>query len=335
MFYHEVAFFHGVTETTWERRLSPLAELDHLDVNHRIYFLNFLERPIVERHGQVEGLYIVDNRGTLLVRCDLILLKINFEIWQSFYNEQMDKIIKNLDYNAITEILKNSTNRIIDNPVIIGDPYVWNYYHFTYDFLSKASLCGHYPSCPVLCPMAVLANPTQRAMLERHVAPHRLVPIILPMLVNNPIIGYSSFSERNIDIRRRTLGTRPAGRRRIHIRRRRRAPTNAAGLEALLARYGFETVDFEGSSFDDQLNMLQGAGMIVAAHGANLVNTSFIDGPVTLVELFSSDHISPDYFFIANHLGNRYHPIIGRPDGDNENFKVPLDQLTAVIERNL
>ena len=65
----------------------------------------------------------------------------------------------------------------------------------------------------------------------------------------------------------------------------------AAGPEFLdlLARYGFETVDFGSGehTIEQQVEMLSGAEVVLAPHGAGLTNLTYLNAPLTLIEVFS------------------------------------------------
>lgn len=294
------------------------------------------EQPRIERVGVLEGTYLLDNRGTLLVRDDLTPVKINFEPYQQYYNSVIDNFIENMDFEETKKtFLQVKKEDIIVNPIILGDPYVWNYFHFTFDFLSKTKAINTYPCTIVLCPVAVLANKVQFDLLSRHVAPEQLMAIRCPMVVRNPIIAYSTYSGKAVDDRRRRVDLLPAGDRRLYISRKGRRPHNTVELEEVLRRYGFETVSFDDPtlSFQQQAALIEGAGLVTAPHGANMINLMYLDGPVDTIELASRAHANGALCYISNHLGRRHRPILGDPSGFEEDFIVPIDQLVEAIER--
>ena len=103
----------------------------------------------------------------------------------------------------------------------------------------------------------------------------------------------------------RLLASGPGtGSRRLFLfrgRSRSRALRNSDELAAALTHgFGFEAVDTDELTFDEQANLFADARFIVATHGAGLTNLIHrLGAPTTLVELFPSDYVHPHFAWLA------------------------------------
>jgi capsular polysaccharide biosynthesis protein len=109
-------------------------------------------------------------------------------------------------------------------------------------------------------------------------------------------------------------------RRRIYVTRgpsaNNRSIVNEAHLLELLDARGFEPVDPGALSVAEQIRAFATAEVIVAPHGAALANIIFASAGATLVELFPSGSLLPDYWRLASSvpgLGYRYVSAFGGP----------------------
>jgi len=112
------------------------------------------------------------------------------------------------------------------------------------------------------------------------------------------------------DFRERVLqpfGGPGEGHKRIYIKR-----TGAGGVkerhevERFLAVQGFEHVQLEHLSHEQQLKLFQEAAYVVGAHGGGLSNLVFSNPGVKVLELMPDDEFNPRFWTLANKLGHIY-----------------------------
>ncbi|WP_413306924.1 glycosyltransferase family 61 protein [Bacillus sp. 1P10SD] len=125
---------------------------------------------------------------------------------------------------------------------------------------------------------------------------------------------------------------------RIYISRKwARRITNEDALMDVLSKFGFVKVELETLSVAEQAQLFSSAEIIVAAHGAGLVNLTFCQPGTKVIEIFSPTYITSLYWVISS-LGNLMHYyFIGglgeRDDIQLENNWVGLDNITVNISK--
>ena len=104
--------------------------------------------------------------------------------------------------------------------------------------------------------------------------------------------------------------------RRIFLKRtpsRGRHLTNADEVEEICRRHGFEIIDTDGMSFEDQARTFSQARYVIGVHGAGLTNLLFRrNGKLKLLEIFTPDIIHPQYYWLCSILGFEYSAILGQ-----------------------
>jgi hypothetical protein len=83
-------------------------------------------------------------------------------------------------------------------------------------------------------------------------------------------------------------------------------------VERFLAVQGFEHVQLEHLTHEQQLKLFQEAAYVVGAHGGGLSNLVFSYPGVKVLELMPDDEFRPDFWTLANKLGHVY-GFIGCP----------------------
>lgn len=87
----------------------------------------------------------------------------------------------------------------------------------------------------------------------------------------------------------------------------RKGPTrkiaNLEQVQALLARYDFDTVYLEGMSVVDQILLFQRAEFIISPHGAGLANLLFCEPGTRVIEFMPSVDVRPFFWLISEKLG--------------------------------
>lgn len=127
-------------------------------------------------------------------------------------------------------------------------------------------------------------------------------------------------------------GARPT--RRLYITRRRAASrrlTNEAQVLDTLESLGFEAVDAELLSFDEQVEAYEHAAVVVGPHGAGLANLVFCPRGTAVVELSAPDYPQLSYQWLSSHCGLRYRSIVGVP-GSAEPSSLPIGRRDFAVD---
>jgi hypothetical protein len=147
---------------------------------------------------------------------------------------------------------------------------------------------------------------------------------------------HGSMRRANSELDRRLLAAPlPGGERRLFLtrsRHRSRHLENEREVRGGLASLGFEAVDTEDLSLNEQIALFAEASSVVAVHGAGLANLIFrIGAPLRLTELFSSDYIAPQFAWLAKEFGFHYDAIVGSALNATGGFQVKVETLMARI----
>lgn len=103
----------------------------------------------------------------------------------------------------------------------------------------------------------------------------------------------------------------PIKRRKIYIARKvfalkydRREVVNENELMQYLSKQGFEKVYLEDHTLKSQAELFNSADVIIAAHGAGLLNLVYCDRnkPVKLIEFFHPEHVNESYWHMTQQL---------------------------------
>jgi len=150
---------------------------------------------------------------------------------------------------------------------------------------------------------------------------------------------------------RRVAPDRPGKRnRRIYISRKNsenRRILNEADLVLRLARLGFVRYELEKMNVAKQIELFHDAEMVVAPHGAGLVNLLFAE-KAKVLELFSGPLIRPHYYFLSKARGHDYSCLTAKNsssiiagiyedfvesfNGSDKNFTVDCDRVVRSVE---
>ncbi len=191
-----------------------------------------------------------------------------------------------------------------------------NYYHFLHDCLPRLGVLEQCPAVEAPERWYVAQQTSfQRELLdlmgipeERRIdstkVPHiRAERLVLPGLASDIVRNPPWVSQF---LRRRLVPdgvVRVPGRHIYATRgalRHNRMVLNEDEVVALLASRGFEVVDPGTMSVAEQVRTFAEADVIVAAHGAALANLPFCSPGATILELFPSASMVPDYWKMAS-----------------------------------
>ncbi|MFJ5161284.1 glycosyltransferase family 61 protein [Pantoea sp. NPDC088449] len=119
----------------------------------------------------------------------------------------------------------------------------------------------------------------------------------------------------------------------IYISRRKssRGPSNELEIEKKLESQGFRVIYPEDISFAEQVEIFSNANIVISPHGAGLSHIAFTPPKCSLIEIFRSGSIQPDYYLRSRHRRIHYHPLIQHGEKLDINS---IKEVLAYISKN-
>jgi hypothetical protein len=115
--------------------------------------------------------------------------------------------------------------------------------------------------------------------------------------------------------------------------RRIRHLQNAPQIESIAKNYGFEIVDADNLSFEEQMRLFSETNLLVGIHGAGLINMIFRSGAsMHLLELLPKDYVQPHYFWLSKDLGFSYRCLIGSKAASDTSFTVSSEEFEIQLQ---
>lgn len=94
--------------------------------------------------------------------------------------------------------------------------------------------------------------------------------------------------------------------RKVYVTRRKRGvrmPENEAEMSSFLMEKGFEIVDFEELTFEDQVKLMTETKILISIHGAGMGNINFMQKGTSVLELINEPYAKAEYTFPFWKLG--------------------------------
>lgn len=83
-------------------------------------------------------------------------------------------------------------------------------------------------------------------------------------------------------------------------------------IQAIARNNGFEIIDCDNLSFDQQVALFGECSHVIGIHGAGLTNIVWRkNAPLTLLELFPENYVHPGYFWLAKNFEKKYLALTG------------------------
>lgn len=234
------------------------------------------------------------------------------------------------------------------------------YYHWLFQLLPRLDVLerGGFPLDQIdhfLVNRATL--PFERDTLERlgvpldrvvetrnhpHVCAERLLAPSIPL-------HGSQFSPQLVRFVRERLGGLPPsagcqpGTRRLYLTRSGagyRHVVNEGEVRARVEQHGFEAIALEELSFEEQVQTMTEAAIVLGPHGGGMSNTVFCAPGTRVAEIFAEEYVAPWFWFLAAMTGVEYHYMIGarepRPElaerwDSGASMTVDLDKLDRFL----
>jgi capsular polysaccharide biosynthesis protein len=228
--------------------------------------------------------------------------------------------------------------------VLLALPLYSNYFHWTVELLPRLQLLegnADLRELPLIVPgdappfvretLRLSGYADQVQFVDRGI--HKFANLYIPSLLSPPshpspmAISWlrdkltSTLSQTNFEKKRR-----------LYVSRRdalTRYASNEFELEAMLGKFGFETVKMSDYSVAEQINLFSQAHMIVGVHGAALTNLVFCSPGTYVLELFLQGWFTNAFYHISL-IRNLYYGYLVCPK-DGEGQYVPLKELETLI----
>ena len=304
------------------------------------------DRVNTDRCGILEGDYVVLENGSLLIgrAGDCIVTN-----WPDISHTSAKRLNEIIHWPALWAQRARIIERwdempAVEHGAVISNVFGVNYSHFTFEVINSFRFLDRFDVREILMPEHCLKRRFQTDLVRRAMGPRKLITLANSVKVRDPVvIGTNSniLSRASVEWARRIAGAsaRP-GDRRYYVRRSRNATTVGNNLSetprllALLREYGFETVEFGDGELTaaQQVARLDGAGIVLSVHGANLSNTAYLSPPLALIEVMGRRRVGSFFMQIALLLGFRYYGLMSDElDGSND-IVVDCDRLAAVLK---
>lgn len=309
-------------------------------------YLSYLDYARVDRQGQLMGEYLVVNDFMLLDRRGITTI-INTDLVG-----HLEPHFKSDNYVAFANSAVEHWDAIpvaAANAPIMSVAFSWNYYHYTLWFLDLFRRYENLAAEVMVVPHTCMRQPYQLELLKRAMlrapVPRTLLRAPSPMeqlvKVVDPFVASTHTVAESVAWIRANMGySASAGGRRVYVRRsggrKFGGMVEDDAFRAILAEFGFETIEFGGGelSIDQQVRLLDGAGLILAAHGANLTNIIYLHGAATIVEilpLFIESLWPACYMEICDLLGFDYVGVAATRYDRQLQFTVDHDLLRQAL----
>jgi capsular polysaccharide biosynthesis protein len=298
--------------------VAPDTDLSHVtllnaDEALRARILSQLGLFKFRRFGRLHGEYLLQNRCLLALDRHGVPLMLNCDANDDW---AMTSLFGEIEAHCTQPLFKLYRNALLekwdeapaaDGLVVLGATHAdHNFYHFS---LCLLPLIRHFPdhtSTRIGLPAQCLERPFQLDLVRLTFGHRTIVALPDGARVRDPMLIYEPVTADAIRWLRKRTGLRAArGNRLIHIARRSSQTGRVGGcLEeteaflAFLARHGFETVDFGVGTvlLMEQVALLEGARVVLAAHGANMTNLAYLDPGVSVIE------VMPYYWTYFSHM---------------------------------
>jgi capsular polysaccharide biosynthesis protein len=311
------------------------------------------------RSGRLMGDYVFLSLGGLALDRDGTPIKIHTDsdddTAQPSAFSQIEQHCQTQDFAWVRQQVVNSwdTMERYDNIPVLSENYAYrNYYHFSIKFLPLVRHFQNSASTEIGLPNELMQKPFQRQLIVAALGHRRVVPMTMVLRVKNPQLVYDPVSRDGLKWLQDSVGKRARkGERRIFVDRA--APpadlkgTNAlrkggniakdAAFRAFLEKHRFEIVNFGSGDVpvNDQIAMIDGARVIMSAHGANLTNIVYAEPGVSVIEVLPIHWTYHSHMQIALGVDLNYVGVIGAHTNAEHDMIADTKLLSQALEAAL
>jgi len=333
--------------TSWRRPILP--ELDGPGRTTVHAASEFLKQRLLSEYdhiayetvGVLRGEYGVSGNGLMLVDRGGACISINFPnelsaLGSRPYEEANDHQLR---INRSEVYGDWESVPLIENAAVFSHIYHSNYYHYSFEFVQKFRFLQAFDVENVLMPLEATDAPFKRDLIGRAIGDRKLLPTSHALRVRDPVIVQTCQSTEAVVWLRGLYepNAAPDGRK-YYVRRnpnKKRSGSNIAETAAfldILETHGFNIIDFGNgeNSIQQQINMLDGASVILTAHGAGLTNLAYLRAPVRVIEVFGPTVSSTSFMRTSTVLGFDHHAVVSGELDEAGDIVVDCDLIAAL-----
>jgi hypothetical protein len=230
--------------------------------------------------------------------------------------------------------------------VVLGGTHAdHNYYHFSICMLPHIRHFADVPGTCVGLPSQCLERRFQFDLLHLTFGHRTILPLPDGVRVVDPMLIYEPVTVQGIQWLRKRTGLRAhRGNRLIYVERRSSQTGRVGGcieetdsFQEFIRKNGFERVDFGvgDTPLVDQVAMLDGARVILSAHGANLTNITYVAEGVSVIEVMPYYWTYFSHMQIASAVGLNYFGIVSHLVNEDQNCTLRMDVLEQAFQAAL
>jgi hypothetical protein len=308
-----------------------------------------LETIKFRRRGTLRGQYALIAGGVLAIDHNGTPIKLNCDSDDDWMHTSIFSYVENLC--ASHDFLRRRDNALSqwdDLPLVRGLPFLAelhaadNYYHFCTLFLPRVRHFADSPETILCLPPLLLERPFQRELIWRTFGARTILPCPNMTRIEDPHLLFEPFAPDGLAWLRDRVGLRARrGERRIYVNRRGGWRDGGIADEGdfarFLERHHFETIDFGTGEvpISTQIAMLDGARVVLSAHGAGLTNIAFAEEGISVIEIL------PYYWSCFTHMqlalaaSLNYFGLVCMAVDDQKRMVIDTSLLSTVLEQAL
>jgi len=336
--FYQMSAFVALSVQTLKREKPPFQVWDTCRSAHARRQLNaYFDVTTFERVGILEGEYALICDGNLLVSRDGTVIRAASAWEEPASTRAINDLCSTHVFIEAVENIITYWDRlpVIDAPAILSDPFLDNYFHFSLEMTPRIR---HFPIASrdrVVVGGSALLRPFQKSLLARAGAGCAFVPAPQALRVRHPVVSHDGVCEEGLGWLRRIGPRAKRGRRRLYIRRGSSSTRTLAGgglaetveILDLLQALNFEIIEFgRDHTIEAQVAMLDGAGLILATHGAALTNIAYLEEGVSVLEIMGSITPRPFFMHIGAMLNLKYSTLL--TESYDEHGDMMIDAVT-------
>jgi Glycosyltransferase 61 len=351
--------YYQSTHFSGERALPVIPDLDSnkltllgMDEPFHRRIVSQLQCVKFRRFGQLSGQYIIMRGGLIALDRNGAPIKLNTDSDDDWAHTS---VFGQLEHYCYSDEFLNQRRYAMENwdkievmgsfPIIAERYSVNNYYHFMINLLPMIRIFADTKTTKIGIPMDHIQHPFQRELISATSGDRQIIPFPEMTKVENPTLLHEPFSTDALSWLRDRVGPRARkGKRLIYVARRTLLSGRRHGgvvedefFLRFLLLHGFETIDFGSGelSVAEQIVMLDGAKVVMAAHGANLTNIAFAKEGVSVIELLPYYWTYFSVMQIALAVSVTYFGIICQNMTDDMQMLVDPDTLNLALQKAL
>jgi capsular polysaccharide biosynthesis protein len=345
-------FQHRDFSASIDRRVVKTHQFDRSaltggSLHFRQMFFSQLQSSYREYSGTLQGEYILLPNGRILLDRGGMPIAATGRQYANAAS-RIDEHCSSVDFIRGTEQTLDQWDRlpVVSRVAILSDLYTSNYYHWSLELTPRIRMIdktkAHYLA---ITPDSLQKN-FQRSLLALAKGDSEVAILTEPVRVRDPFFVDGLMSEDGILwLRHQTNLRARKGARRIYISRGQAGSRATKGgsakggdiaetpdLQQILKAHRFETIEFSPDMrVEEQVRLLDGADIVLSAHGAALTNICYLERGTSLIEIVGERTPRGMYMEIAGYLGLRYAGYAAQHLDENEDLIVDPVWLQGLL----